>query len=81
MDADTREKRILAQRKKSDSDVQSFEEYQKQNKPSELEQNLGDMILSGVDALSSGASKTKELLKGLWKNISTRRWEKEEGNK
>jgi hypothetical protein len=77
--ADSREKRILAQRKQDDSDepkVESYEARREKQKESKIGEGIGDLVISGVDALSAGASKTKEALKSFWKDISTPRYER-----
>lgn len=81
MFADSREKKMLAQRDKEtpESDVQSYEDYKKKQ---DEESYLGSGIAGEtLDKIGSGASKVADTLKNLWYEVSTPRWKKEEERK
>jgi hypothetical protein len=73
---DSREKKMLADRNKEEPTINSYEKHREQQKQTKLGEEIGDLILSGVDSSSSGASKTKKVLKEMWENISTPRYER-----
>lgn len=72
-----RDKKLLAQRKKSaepDSDVQSFEDY----KRNQDENNFLGTGIPGkyLDKIGAGASKVGDVFKDLWYEITTSRPQK-----
>jgi hypothetical protein len=77
--SDSREKKMLAQRSRPNSDWQSYEDYKKRQ---DEESYLGTGISGNtLDTIGKGVSKTGQVLKDLWYEISTPRWKKEEERK
>ncbi len=79
MFADSRERQMLAKRNNEDpEDVQSYEDYKRKQDESYLDSGISG---STLDTIGNSVTKTGQMLKDLWYNISTPRWKQEEERK